>query len=150
MARALQQDRWGGRPRSVTLVGWGVFLLGLANGWRVVGLYRQLGLLLELDVTPDPRLGMIFAMLWAVLLALATVALWQGRQYVRWVIPFILFFYGLYQLFLAALFTHAALSRQELVFDVSLYGVAILFSIWALNRKVAREYFEDKHGQYED
>lgn len=150
MARALQQNRWGGRPRSVTLVGWGVFLLGLANGWRALGLYRQLRLLLELGVTPDPRLGIIFAMLWGVSLALAAVALWQGRQFVRWAIPVILFFYGLYQLFLAALFTQAALLRHELVFDASLYGVAILFSIWALNRKAAREYFEDEYGQFED
>jgi hypothetical protein len=150
MARALQQNRWGGRPRSVTLVGWGVFLLGLANGWRALGLYRQLSLLLELDVTPDPRLSMILAILWAVSLALAAVALWQGRKFVRWVIPVILFFYGLYQLFLAALFTQAALLCYELIFDASLYGVAILFSIWALNRKVAREYFEDEHGQFEN
>ncbi len=150
MAKALQQKRWGGRPRSVTLVGWGVFLLGLANGWRAVGLYRQFSLLLELDVTPDPRLSMILAMLWAVALTLAAVALWQGRRFAKWVIPVILFFYGLYQLNLAALFTQAASSRYELVFDASLYGVAILFSIWALNRKAAREYFEDNHGQFED
>lgn len=136
------------RPRSVTLVAVGVLLLGLVNIFRAVGLYRQSDLQLELGVTLDPRLRMILAVFWAIVLISLAVALWLRKPVTRILIPVLLTIYAVYRLSLVGIFAGSEYARSSQILTAFLYGVAILISIWALNRKAKKEYFTDlEEGQ---
>ena len=143
MAKAQAQDRRRDRPRSVTLIAWGVFLLGLVNGWRALGLFRQRRLLQELDVVPDPLITLLIALLWAAVFVILALFVWQGRPITRLLAPLALFFYAFYQLLLVSVFARSDQSSNGLIGTIGLYLVAVLFTIWALNRRSARGYFED-------
>lgn len=132
----------GLRPFSVTLVILAVFLLGLTNGWRVVGLLRQEQLLLDLGVVPDPRLQMMIALFWAALWLILTIALWQKRRSSRALTPVVLLVYAFYQLALQGTYAQAAESVLDQPAVIALYSVTIVFTTWALNRPKARLYFE--------
>jgi hypothetical protein len=141
MAEGQGQGRRRDRPTSVTLANWGVFLLGLANGWRAAGLYRQSDLLLDLDAALDPRLQMFLALVWAALFLTVAVALRQGRPFVRIAIPALIVAFGSYQLVFLRAYTQTPEARSGRLAIGLLYGLAILFTIWTLNRRPARAYF---------
>ena len=142
MAKAQAQGRRRDRPRSVTLIAWGVFLLGLVNGWRALGFLRQRNVLEELGIVPDPLIAILIALLWAAVFMILAVFVWQGRSITRLLAPVVLFLYALYQLLLVALFAQSGQSQIGLTGNVGLYTVTLLFTIWALNRQSARAYFE--------
>jgi len=142
MAEAQQNGRNIKRPFGVTLVSWGVFLLGLANLWRATALYRQSDLLLELGVSLDPRFRFILALFWAIAFILAAFALWRKWTVARFITPVLLLLFSVSELGLTFWFARSANSRDSLSIGAVLYVILILFSVWALNRKAARRYFE--------
>jgi hypothetical protein len=143
MAKAQARGRHQDRPRSVTVVAWGVFLLGLINGWRALGLLRQRSLLEELGVVPDPGIALLIALFWAAVFVILAIIVWQGRSVSQLLAPVILLIYVLYQLLLVALYAQSSQSGSGLITTAGLYAVALLFTIWALNRRSARAYFQN-------
>jgi hypothetical protein len=131
------------RPRSITIIIWGLFLLGLANGWRAIGLNRQGGLLLALDSSLNPGVGLAFALIWSILFIIAAVTLWQRRTWTRFLIPGLLLTHGIYQLALVLIFARSAASRNAWLAIGLLFTLALLFSVWALHRPSVRWYFEN-------
>jgi hypothetical protein len=133
------------RPRTVTITLWGVFILGGWNLARAVVLSRQSSLLLALGVSLDPRLRLIIALCWAILFWGAAFALWRKRPFARQAIPIILLLYGLYQLSLLLFFTQTQTAQRRWLLNTLSYTVAVLFTLWALNRATVITYF--KNGQ---
>ena len=143
MTRSPERNRQDTRPRSVTLTGWGVLLIGLVNIWRSASLFRQLELLLELDVTPDPRLRLILSVAWSLFFCVLAVAIWRRFRMVRWVVPAGLFVFTIYRLGIFFI-SPADSSFDRTWLRLAVSGAAILFSIWALNRTEAIEYLTTK------
>jgi len=141
MAQAKPQSRRRIRPRSVTLVIWGVFLLGLANLWRAAGLVRQGDLLRELGAWPDPRLSAVVALVWAFLFVFAALALMNGRSSIRLVTPALLLGYAVYRLGLMWLGSGRSDGNNVSTAAILLYSTATLLTVWALNRRAIRWYF---------
>ena len=148
MAKAQARGRRRDRPRSVTLIAWGVFLLGLVNGWRALGLLRQRSLLEELGIVPDPVIALLIALFWAAVFVILAVIVWQGRSVTRLLAPVILLLYALYQLLLIVLFAQSGQSQSGLISNAGIYAVALLITTWALNRRSARAYFQDGRSKH--
>jgi len=129
------------RPRSVTITLLGVMLLGAWNAAKAFATAQQVTLLLALNLTPDPRLLLVIAAGWMVLFWAAAIALWQRHAFTRWLIPLLLILYALYELVLQGLFVPIPISGQSWLLRILIYGVIILFAIYALNRSKARSYF---------
>jgi hypothetical protein len=119
--------------------------MGIIQLATVVALSRQSALLLDLQVKPDPRLRMFMALVWTAVFWVLTIALWRKAVVTRWLIPFFLALYALYELAILGLFTQVPIS-SDLWLQRSLFAVArVLFTFWALNRDAAKSYFlEDK------
>ena len=143
MTRSPERYRQDTRPRSVTLTGWGVLLVGLVNIWRSASLFRQLELLLELDVTPDPRLRLVIAVAWSLFFCVLAVAIYRHFRMVRCAVPVGLFLYTIYRMVLVYI-SSADTSFDRMWLNLAVSGAAILFSIWALNRSEAIEYLTTK------
>ena len=141
MAEAHQHIQQPHRPFSVTLVLVGVLLLGLANGWRALGLFRQSGLLLELNAEPDPRLCAAISIAWALLFLGLAYALWRRKSYTRVIAPLALLIFGLFQFVLASPCTPENQIQNGLRFDGIVYGAAVLLATLTLNLASGREYF---------
>ena len=144
MANADHNDYPDGRPRSVTIVIWGFLIIGALNIWRVVGLWQQSDLLLEIGVTLDPRLRAFGAGFWAIVFVVAAVAVARKIRILRVIAPAILLGYALHQLAVPWLFSPVPVRPDGFLFNGLLYLVAILLVAWFLNRSAARRYFEAK------
>jgi hypothetical protein len=144
MAEAQQHGRRQDRPLSVTLVILGVLLIGLANGWRALGLVRQSSLLLKLGATPDPRLCAVSALAWAILFVGLSFALWRRKRYTRWVVPIVLLLYGLHQLFLPGVCAQANQAESRSPVIIFMVAAALLFVALALNSGSGRTFFENR------
>ncbi len=142
MAKARQQGRQGNRPLSVTLLTWGVLLLGLANVWRAVALFRQSNLLLDLGVSLDPRLRMLVALTWALVFLSISLSIWRRWKVTRFLTPILLILYAAYQLGLVRFFSQTYKVNTNWQVDSGLHIAALIFTIWALNHKSARQYFD--------
>ncbi len=143
MTRSPERYRQDTRPRSVTLTGWGVLLVGLVNIWRSASLFRQLELLLELEVSPDPRLRLILSIAWSLFFCVVAAAIWRRFKIVRWLAPAGLFLYTIYRM--GILYISPADSGFDRIWlRLAVSAAAILFSIWALNRPEAIEYLTTK------
>lgn len=121
---------------------WGALIIGFANVWRAIGLAQQGDLLLALDASLNPWVGMGLAILWSVLFIAAAVALWQRRAWVRFIIPLLLFTHGIYQVVMVLLFTRSAGSRNAWPAIGLLFTLATFFSVWALYRPSVQWYFK--------
>ena len=130
------------RPRSVTIMIWGVFLLGLANGWRAIGLGQQADLLVALGSSLNPWVGVGLAVVWSVVFIITAVALWQHRTWTQIAVPGLILLHGLYQIALVILFAQSAVSRSVWPVLALAFGVAFLFSLWALKRPSVCWYFK--------
>jgi hypothetical protein len=142
MVEGQRQAQYQNRPTSVTLVNWGVFLFGLANGWRAIGLFRQSGLLLELEAALNPLLQMILALIWAGIFLANAVVLRRGWPSARITTPALILVFALYQLVYLRAFYQTPETRNGGLAIALLYGLAVLFTIWALNRRSARVHFD--------
>jgi hypothetical protein len=132
------QDR---KPKGVTLIAWGLLLLGLANIWRSFGLWRQSDMLLELGIGPDPRLRLAISAAWAVLFGASAVTIWTRKRLAQWLTPGALIFYGLYRLSLIFIASQSANQDIRIIGNLIFYTALILFAGWSLNRPKARQYF---------
>lgn len=128
------------RPYSVTITLLGVFCLGVWNLGRVLALLQQAPYLLSLGVKPDPRLRLIIALVWALLLGGMTIALWLKRPFTRWAIPLTLSCYAVYEILLRAFYVLVPSSNLSWVGLVFFYLLLILFTYWALNRPIKRRF----------
>lgn len=142
MAEAQLQEGRPIRPRSVTLVMWGVFLLALVNAWRAVGIYRQSDLWIDLELSLDPRLGLLTALGWTVVFLVLVVAIWRAYAIARLAAPALLLAYATYQLGTEYAFVQSPDFDRGWPLSAGLYALAILYTTWALNQAAGRRYFE--------
>ena len=128
------------RPRSVTLVFWGVILLGVWNAGRALVLFKQRPILIELQIRPSPWLQILFALGWVVLFWGCAWGLRQKRPFLSKAVPTLIALYALYDLGIRFLF---APSRNQPAWTLAgfFFFGCVLFSYWALNRKAAKAYF---------
>ncbi len=131
------------RPRSVTLIVWGVFLLGGWNCGRLITISLNYRLLATFSTTPTPFFRLMLALVWMLLLWAAALALWQRRPFTRRAIPFILFVYAVYELGILLIFTQAGPARSGWLINTLFYLFITLFSYWALNRTAVTSYFTE-------
>ena len=129
------------RPRSVTITLLGVMLLGTWTVGQLFALTRQISFLLNFDVNPDPRLLLLFAGVWVALFWGAAIALWRRRRFTQWLIPLLLLLYAAYELILLGIFVRTPESTESWLARILLYGLAILFAIYSLNRGESSSYF---------
>jgi len=141
MADAPHSSNPGERPRSVTLVAWGVFLLGMINGWRSVTIFRQRWLLLDLGVTLDPAVLAIAAAVWGLLFVAAAAIIYRHHPASRWLTPVLLFTNTLFGIALTTIWAEAPESGGGLRLTTFFSMAILIFVIWVLNRKAARDYF---------
>lgn len=130
------------RPRSVSIMIWGALILGMANGWRAIGLSQQGDLLLALDASLNPWVGLVLALIWCVLFIIAAVALWRRRKWTRLTMPILLLTHGIYQVSMVLLFARSAASRNAWPIIGLLFTGAAIFSVWALYRPSVRWYYK--------
>jgi hypothetical protein len=134
------------RPRSVTLVAWGVFLLGMVNGWRAIAIFNQRRLLLQWEVSVDPAIASIASSFWFSLFSVATYLRLRRRPLCRWAIPVSLLLYAASGWLLSGMIQgsfdkmNSSLFASLPVASLVLFVLTILTG-WVLNRKAAREYF---------
>ena len=143
MAEAQHEGQRQNRPFSVTLVTLGVLLLGLANGWRALGLVRQSGLLLELGATPDPRLCAAGSIAWAFLFVGLAITIWRRKRYTRLVAPILLLVFGIGQFVLPGPCVLAGQSQNGWPAIVFVYVAAFLFAALVLNIGPGRAYYDN-------
>ena len=127
-----------GRPLSVTLAVWGVFLLGATNALRALALYRQTDLLEGLGVSPSPLLRSAIALLWAIAFGASTVGLLRRWKPSRVAVPALLAAHALYEVLLITLFAKNAHSLSGWPALAILYGVTALLITLALNWPAAK------------
>lgn len=144
MAEAQHKGQRPNRPFSVTLVALGVFLLGLANGWRALGLVRQSGLLLELDAAPDPRLCAAGSLIWAILFVGTALTIWRRERYTRFVAPFLLLAYGIYEFVLPGPCMPAGQSQNGWPALIFIYAGLTLSATLVLNARSGGRYDDDR------
>lgn len=142
MAKTRRYSQQRSRPLSLTIIAWGVLLLGLANGWRAIGLYRQSALLIELGVVPDPRLRLVIAVVWAVIFVALAGMLWYRRRVTRWAIPGLIAIYSLYQMALTLLFSKSPDALRGWPLTGLLSMIIFLALTWFLNRAANSWYFD--------
>jgi hypothetical protein len=121
---------------------WGTVLLALANGWRAAGLAQQGQLLLALDSSLNPWLGLALALVWSILFIIAAVALWQRWNRSRYILPALILVHGIYQLLLVLIFARSDTARNAWLLIGLLFMLAALFSVWALCRPSVSWYFK--------
>jgi ascorbate-specific PTS system EIIC-type component UlaA len=85
---------------------------------------------------------MVIAVIWSIVLIALAAALWIRKPLTRVLVPLLLLVYAIYRLALVGIFAESAYARESQVATAVLYGVAIAFTSWALNRKAVRGYFE--------
>jgi hypothetical protein len=132
------------RPRSVTYTGYLVFIVGGINGWRVWVLSQQGAYLAAFAPTLDPRVRLVVSLVILVASMWLAAALWRRKPFTRQAIPLFLLLCALYRLTLLALWVQSPVARQGWVGEMVLYAAAILFTLWALNRRAAVPYFSQQ------
>ena len=133
------------KPKGVTLIAWGLLLLGLANIWRSVGLWRQSELLLELDIGPDPRLRLAISVAWAVLFSASAVTIWTRKRLAQWLVPGALILYGLYRLSLIVIAGQTTNQDIRIIGNLIFYTALPLIAGWSLNQSKARQCFSSEN-----
>ena len=141
MAEAPHSSQPGDRPRSVTLVTWGVFLLGIINGWRAYALFQQRGLLLDQGMSLDPAFLAAASVIWSVLLIGVAISIYRRWLAARWITPALLAIYTLYIIVLQGFKIEVPDSASSLTVTNLISVVIVIFIVLVLNRKKARDYF---------
>jgi hypothetical protein len=132
------------RPRSVTYTAYGVFTLGVINGWRAAALWQQQTIVQKYDPTLDPTIRLVVSLVIAVMSVWLAAALWRQKPFTRRTIPVFLLVCILYRILLLAVWVQSPVARQGWVGEVVLYAAAILFTVWALNRRASQSYFSNQ------
>jgi hypothetical protein len=132
------------RPRLISLTILGFVLLSALQLWKVVALWQQSALLLELHVRPDPRLRMVVALLWSLIFLGAAIAIWRRNEATRWLAPLLLVGYVAYELAFLALFAQVSINEQRWLLPGLVAGALLVWTIMALNNSAARSYFSEE------
>jgi hypothetical protein len=128
------------RPLAARVVRLGVLALALWNLGRAAALWRQEDWLTGLPLTPDPRLRLAIATLWAALFLFSAAGL-RRWSWPRRLIPLLLAFYGVYEL--GMIFVFAPLPPALL--PVFVYIAFIGFAAWALWPPVTGSTLQPRH-----
>jgi hypothetical protein len=132
------------RPRTVTLLLLGVFLLGVWNFGRALALSQQTDLHLELTVQPDPRFRFVMALIWGFVFMGMWWLIRKKRPFIRKLLPFMLIIYTIYELGVKIIFAQTQAARQEIWLNLVFYLVLIALITWALTRTAVINYFTNK------
>ena len=138
------------RPRTVTLLILGVFLLGIWNAGRTLAIAKQSDLLLTLTVTPDPRIRIGMAAVWTVIFFGAAAALWWKRPFSPTVTPILLSLYAIIELMQKLFFTQDSINWELWWITAVIYALAIITTYWILNRSAAKLFFGKKQEPKRD
>ncbi len=130
------------RPFFVTLIIWGVFLLGGWNALRVAALLHQNNLLQEQLIRPNLTIQMVMALAWAIMFVSLAGAMWGKRPFARHATPLALLLYGTYELTLLNLYAHPLTQWQNWPTNTLFYITITLFTAWGLNRSHSRLYYD--------
>ena len=123
------------------MVLWLLFFLGLWQAAKAVALSEQLRLLLDLSVKPDPRIRLLFAVIWMLVFWGLALALRRRVGATRWLIPLSLALYALYELTVLGVFAQISVAEQRWIRYSLTATASVLFALWALNRSAAAPYF---------
>lgn len=129
------------RPRTIFLVIILLIFLGFIQAAKVVALNEQSALLLDLQVSPDPRLRMVIAAIWMIVFWILAVALWRKKTLTRWLVPALIALYVVYELAVLRLFAQVAISGERWFLNSFLAAALVSFAYWALNRSAAIPYY---------
>jgi len=129
------------RPFFVTLIMWGVLLLGGWNALRVAALLHQNNLLQEQALLPDLRVQIGAAVVWAILFVGLAGGVWRKRPFTRYAVPLTLLLYGAYELSTLLLYAHPLTRWQNWPTNTLFYITITLFTAWGLNRSRSHHYY---------
>ena len=129
------------RPKTVTFLIVGVFLLGTWNAGRTLAIAQESRLLLALTVTPDPRIRIGMAVVWTGIFWGLAAAMWWRRPFSRKGTPILLTIYAIVDLLLPVFFTQGLFNRQAWLVTAVIYVLAITFAYWILHRPATKSYF---------
>lgn len=121
------------RRLAVHLVRLGVWLLTLWNGARALALWQQGEWLRDLPVALDVRWRLAAALFWAVVMALAAVALHLRRPAARRLVPLLLAAFGVLELSMMIVFA----STLPAALPIVLYAAFVGLAAWTLWRPSA-------------
>jgi hypothetical protein len=129
------------RPRTISLVLILLVILGFIQVAKVVALNEQSALLLDLQVTPDPRLRMVIAAIWMVVFWVLAIALWRKITWTRWLVPALMALYVVYELAVLRVFAQVPISNERWFLNSFLAVALVSFAFWALNRSAVIPYY---------
>lgn len=116
-------------PRAARVIQSGLWLLALLNLARAVALWRQADWLTGLPLSPDPRLRLALAFLWALLFAAAAATLRAARPPGRRLVSLLLVAYGVVELSMTLGFTSTPLALPSVALYTAFAGFAGL-TLW--------------------
>lgn len=119
------------RPLAVRVIVWGMILVALWNMGRAVALIIQLDWLAELALSPDPRLHLALAIVWAALLLMSAAGLVKRLGWARPVVPLLLVIYGVYELGMMIAFA----TMPPAPLPVLAYALFVGYAGWVLWRR---------------
>ena len=118
-----------------------LILLGLIQAAKVVALREQSALLLDLQVSPDPRLRMFGAAVWMVVFWVLAFALWRRIALTRWLVPLVIVMHVVYELAILWLYAQVPISNERWFLYCFVTAVMVSLCAWALNRSANKFYF---------
>jgi hypothetical protein len=116
------------RPLSVTILLWGVIILGAVNGWRALGWFQQRQILRGLDVTTPLLIELILALVWCAVFLIVALNILRRRRS-RWAVPLAIGLYGLYRIGLLVYLVVTPPATEALLLPAVTYGTATLLAI---------------------
>jgi len=128
------------RPLAVTLILEGVLLFGVWNVGRVIALYQQKELLLNLNSQLDPRLRLFVAVGWALLFFWLAWALRGKRPFAAHLIPAALSLYAVLDL---GMKWWGRPGQMDWLI-IGFYILIISFTVWAFHGSAAKLYFKEE------
>ena len=120
-----------------------LILLGFLQLAKVVALNEQSALLLDLQVTPDPRLRMVIAAIWMAVFWILAFALWRKIALTRWLVPLFFALYAIYELAVLGLFAQVSINSERWFLYSFLTVALVLLPYWALNRSTKNPYYSE-------
>jgi len=130
------------RPFFVTLIMWGVLLLGSWNALRVAALLHQNNLLKEQVVSPNLTFQVAMGVVWAMMFVGLAGAIWRKRPFSRYVTPLALLMYGTYELAILNLYANPLTQWQNWPTNSLFYISITLFTAWGLSRSRSHHYYD--------
>lgn len=118
------------RPLAARIAQLGVLTPAIWNLARAAALWHQADWQTGLAITPDPRIRLAVALVWAALFFIALVGLRRRKIWSRKLIPILLALYGVYELGMIIVFS----TLPPAVLPILAYIVFVGLVYWALRR----------------